>query len=226
MNKSELLKRVDYLISLGEGVIATKSYVEYEGNYVDSGKQMGFRTASLSFIKNLCGEHNPYYKDFDSKVKNDKYDEAQNGVNILLSLKNEIEQDWLISIKQLVSAEIFSDFMEMAKYLLDNRFKDPAAVMIGSVLEEHLRLLCKNNSVETHKMKGEDLISKKADALNADLVKANVYGVLEQKNITAWLDLRNRAAHGKYDEYSKEQVDLMYMGVLNFIMTNNKSTYR
>lgn len=43
--------------------------------------------------------------------------------------------------------------------------------------------------------------------------------MLEQKNITAWLDLRNKAAHCKYDEYSIEQVNLMYQGVLNFIMT-------
>lgn len=220
MNKSDLIKRIDYLISLGEGVLKTERYIDYDGNYVDSGKQMGFRVASLSYIKNLCGEFHPYYKDFDSKIKGYTYDEAQNGLNILLSLKNEIEQDWLISIKQLVSAEIFSDFIEMAKYLLDNNYKDPAAVMIGSILEEHIRLLCKSNSVDVYFKKGEDIVPKKADVLNADLVKANVYGVLEQKNITAWLDLRNRAAHGKYEEYSKEQVTIMYLGVLNFIMTH------
>ena len=80
-------------------------------------------------------------------------------------------------------------------------------------------MLCKNHSVDIEFKKSGDLVLKKANLLNADLVKAGAYGVLEQKNVTAWLDLRNRAAHGKYDEYSIEQVNLMYQGVLNFIMT-------
>ncbi|MGJ8715769.1 MAG: hypothetical protein ACSHXG_11745 [Maribacter stanieri] len=107
----------------------------------------------------------------------------------------------------------------MSKHLLEKKYKDSAAVMIGSVLEEHLRQLCSKNSVAITFEKNEKLIPKKANLLNADLVKTEAYGVLEQKNVTAWLDLRNRAAHGKYEEYSIEQVDLMYLGVLNFIMT-------
>ena len=105
----------------------------------------------------------------------------------------------------------------MSKHLLDEKYKDPAAVMIGSVLEEHLRQLCSNNSVDTEIVKGTDRVPKKADLMNSDLVKAGIYGVLEQKNVTAWLDLRNRAAHGKYSEYTFEQVQLMYQGVLDFI---------
>jgi hypothetical protein len=30
--------------------------------------------------------------------------------------------------------------------------------------------------------------------------------MLDQKQITAWLDLRNNAAHGKYSAYSDTQV--------------------
>ena len=220
MNKLDLTKRVDYLISQGNTVLSTKRYIQHSGSFVNSGQQLGFRTASLSFIKNLYGESHPYYKDFNKNVQDNADFETENGINILLSIKNEIEQGWLVSIKQLVSAEIFSDFLEMGKYLLDSNYKDPAAVMIGSVLEEHLRLLCKNNSIDITITKGVDILPKKADVLNADLVKAGVYGVLEQKNVTSWLDLRNRAAHGKYSEYSQEQVKLMYSGLLNFIITN------
>lgn len=187
-------------------------------DYVNLGLLTGFRTASLSFIKNLYGQNHPYYLNFDERVKRAAYYDTENGINILVSIKNEIENDWLISLKQIVSAEIFSDFLDMSKYLLDNKYKDASAVMIGSVLEEHLRFLCNNNSVDITVTKVADIIPKKADTLNADLVKAGVYGVLEQKNVTAWLDLRNRAAHGKYSEYSQEQVELMYQGVLNFII--------
>ena len=108
----------------------------------------------------------------------------------------------------------------MSKYFLEQNYKDPAAVMIGSVLEEHLRFLCENNSIETSSHSGTTLKPKKAEVLNTELTKAEVYGLLEQKNVTAWLDLRNKAAHGKYNEYNIEQVSIMYQGVLNFIMSN------
>lgn len=219
MKKEELLHRLNHFIAQGRNVLATKQYSQFSGDYVNFGLQMGFKTGCLSFLKNLYGEEHPYYKNFNNLIKGDSYSDTENGINILLAIQNEIENDWLISLKQLVSAEIFSDFLEMSKYLLDNNFKDASAVMIGSVLEENLRLFCQKFAIETTIIKGNDIIPKKADLLNSDLVKAGAYGVLEQKNVTAWLDLRNRAAHGKYSEYSKEQVDLMYLGVLNFITT-------
>jgi glutaredoxin len=36
---------------------------------------------------------------------------------------------------------------------------------------------------------------------------AKVYSLLDQKNITAWLELRNKAAHGEYEKYVAQQVE-------------------
>jgi hypothetical protein len=49
------------------------------------------------------------------------------------------------------------------------------------------------------------------------LAKVGVYNKLDQKNITALLDLRNKAAHGQYGEYTKSQVELMHQSVLDFV---------
>ena len=40
-----------------------------------------------------------------------------------------------------------------------------------------------------------------------------VYSGLDQKSVTRWLDLRNKASHGKHSEYTKEQVALTLQGV-------------
>ncbi|WBL23837.1 HEPN domain-containing protein [Zunongwangia sp. HRR-M8] len=109
----------------------------------------------------------------------------------------------------------------MAEHLLEENYKDPAAVMIGSVLEEHLKQLCQKESIETFIIKNDKKIPKKADRLNSELASNNCYNKLDQKSITSWLDLRNKAAHGHYSEYSIEQVNLMYQGVLNFISRNS-----
>ncbi len=217
MNTKELISRVDFLINKGQGALAGKKHSEFVTSYVETGLYVGFRSACLSFIASLFGENHSYYKEFNTQVNNSYDYNIESGINILLSIKNEIEQGWLTSLKELITAEVFSDFLEMSKHLLDEKYKDASAVMIGSVLEEHLRQLCLKNSIDITYLKGSDSIPKKANLLNSDLTKAGVYQVLEQKNVTAWLDLRNRAAHGKYSDYKIEQVDLMYQGVLDFI---------
>ena len=104
--------------------------------------------------------------------------------------------------------------MEMAKYLLSEGYKDAAAVIAGSVLEENLRKLCAKGAISEFDAKGNP---KKASALNDDLAKASTYTKLEQKSITAWLDLRNNAAHGHFDKYDAKQVELYLNGILDFL---------
>ena len=123
---------------------------------------------------------------------------------------------YLLSVEQLIGANLFSDFIEMAEHLLEQGYKDPAAVLVGGVLEEHLRQLCARNGVPVD-VGGKP---KKADSMNADLLTAGVYQKLDQKSVTAWLDLRNKAAHGKYGEYSAQQVQLLLQGVRDFLTRN------
>lgn len=114
---------------------------------------------------------------------------------------------------ELIHADVFSDYLEMAAYLLREGYKDAAAVITGSTLEAHLKNLCRKHGlpIETQ---GKP---KKADKLNSDLAGAKAYSLGDQKIATAWLDLRNNAAHGKYAEYTKEQVELMVAGVRDFL---------
>jgi hypothetical protein len=49
------------------------------------------------------------------------------------------------------------------------------------------------------------------------LAAASTFSKLDQKNVTAWLDLRNKAAHGKYAEYETPQVNLLIGGIRDFI---------
>lgn len=212
--------RINELISLSEEVLSTQKttpgYSKY-GASVNASLFNQFRASSLSFLKNLFGENHPYYQEFNTNVKDNAPSHTNIGKGILKAVKQEIDGGWLFTVKGLVSAEIFSDFLEMAEYLLQEGYKDPAAVMTGSVLEEHLRQLCGRNGIPVEANRGGKLSPKKADLLNADLANAGIYNKLDQKSITSWLDLRNKAAHGKYAEYTKEQVNLMYQGVTNFI---------
>jgi hypothetical protein len=133
---------------------------------------------------------------------------------ILQALRDEYEAGYLQSVFELVHADIFADFLDMAGYLSEQNYKDAAAVITGSVLEAHLRKLCGKHGITV--VKADGTTPKTADALNSELTAAGSYSMLDQKSVTAWLDLRNKAAHGKYSEYTQEQVTLMTLGVRDF----------
>ena len=217
MKLNDLKIRVQQLIQKGQETLATK---KQDGYYisVDNRKYIEFRSSSLSFFEKTFGSTHPYYNEFDTKVNGLDSSYTEIGIGILEAVKDEIEGGWLFTIKGLVSAEIFSDFLEMASYLLSKGYKDSSAVMIGSVLEEHLRQLCIKNNIKIEINKSDKMVPQKADFLNSELASSNVYNKLDQKNVTAWLDLRNKAAHGKYTEYTRDQVELMLKSVTDFMI--------
>lgn len=219
MRLHDFITRADQLIAQADEVLATNHKVDYM-TYVDYGAFAGFRTSSLSFLNNLFDAQHPYYTDFDKRCAEAHPSDTSAGKAIIVAVREELKGGWLNTARGLLSAEIFADFLEMASYLLSEGYKDAAAVIDGSVLEEHLRQLCAKNSIAVTYPKGTDLVPKKADTLNADLAGANVYNKLDQKHVTAWLDLRNKAAHGKYGEYTRDQVQLMHQGIGDFMVRN------
>ena len=132
----------------------------------------------------------------------------------LKGLRNDIAKGRLRTLEARMTENVFSDMLEGAEQLLSERWNDPAAVICGSVLEEHLRKLCHKVGLPVVQDGGKP---KKADTINADLLRADVYSKLDQKNVTAWLDLRNKAAHGEYTNYNNEQVVNLLNGVREFI---------
>lgn len=139
-------------------------------------------------------------------------------IGVVQALLSDLKNDHIKSLVELVHADLFSDFLEMANHLLEAGYKDASAVVAGSALEVHLRALCQKNSVSTEIERPDGTVTaKKAESMNSDLAKGDVYSKLDQKSVTAWLDLRNKAAHGKYAEYQAEQVALLIAGIREFI---------
>jgi hypothetical protein len=220
MKLDDLIIRVDELLLQTTIVRKTVTTDSIGIEQVDYAQLRGLRTAGLSFIERLFGNTHPYYIEFRDGVSREYIQSVEIANVVLLNIKNELKGGWIFSTKGLVSAEIFSNFLEMANHLLAEGYKDAAAVMIGSVLEEHLRQLCYKEGINTTISKGGKNSFKKANTLNDELASNAVYNKLDHKNVIAWLDLRNNAAHGKYNEYTQEQVKLMLSSVSDFISRN------
>jgi hypothetical protein len=137
---------------------------------------------------------------------------------ILQAIRSDYDADRIRTFQELVHSDLFADILEAAEYLLGESYKDPAAVMAGGVLEQHLRELCRKLGVDTTFVNGKgETKPKMLDAMNADLAKAGAYGKIEQKEVTAWVGIRNAAAHGEYDKYDDRQVGQMVAGIRSFI---------
>jgi hypothetical protein len=216
MKLDDFITRVEELIALGDATSATRRAAHgVPVEYLNEGLAAQFRAAALSFLRNVYGEHHSHYTDFERHTTGRIMPiGAEKARGVLVAVRDEMKGGWLRTAKGLVSAEIFTDFLEMAEHLLSNGYKDAAAVMTGSVLEEHLRQVASRFTVTATNDQGKP---KKAEILNHDLVKASAYNMLDSKQITGWLDLRNKAAHGHYGDYSAQQVRNMLDGVTNFM---------
>lgn len=217
MALADFLSRADAIIQLGERTRDTAGSTQWGGTFVDAGLFGEFRAGGLAFIRDVFGESHPLFKDIDKRTESNTTFYVDQGLGVIRAARTTIEKGWLRTTTGLVSAEIFADFIEMARHLLDQGYKDPAAVLIGGVLEERLRQLCDRNAIPLT----VGSAPKKADAMNNELAAANVYNKLDQKLVTGWLDLRNKAAHGQYDQYGAEQVGLMLQGVTDFVARNS-----
>jgi hypothetical protein len=170
-------------------------------------------TRCAAAIDRLTPPHSPYVAQAQ-KVGGFPGEVWAATAGVVRALRADYEAGYMQTVEELIHADVFADFLDMADELYAKNYKDPAAVIAGSVLEEHLRKLAVANrvAIETG---GKP---KKADTINADLVKAGVYNKLVQKQITAWLGLRNDAAHGHYDQYDAGQVAALIRDVRDFMV--------
>jgi len=213
MRTHDLVKRADELIQMADSSLS-QTYQSSGVSRLKPEPLALFRTSALSFIRNVYGDAHSYYADFEGRVTHNHIGAVQYGRGVISAIRNELAGGWTSTVKGLLSAEIFSNFLEMAAHLMAERYKDAAAVMIGSVLEQHLRQLANNAGIAIVSPDGR---SKRADSVNVELSKNGIYNMLDQKQVTAWLELRNKAAHGDYEAYTHDQVQGMLDGVTGFM---------
>jgi hypothetical protein len=213
--EDKISARLDELVDLGKKVLATRKSPapnHMTSDFVDVQLMNQWLTSCLNLIGKIFGESSPHYLRLKEQFPNyPKYPNAQQAFGVLLSAKDDFDSGAIFDIRRLIEAEVFDDFLEQAEHLLQVGYFQPAAVVIGSVLEDGVRKLCQANDIPASE-------KPKLDWMNSELAKKAVYSKLIQKRITAIADLRNSAAHGKWDEFDSSDVEAMLRDVRD-IMT-------
>jgi uncharacterized protein YutE (UPF0331/DUF86 family) len=205
MTTNEILKRFDELIKLGnEGLLK-----ETGERSISYSKFVGFRAASLSFLERIFGTDHPYFKSLSHDVRG--YGHADAGVSILQAARHEVEGGWLTTIEGQVSAEIFADFIALAKKALDEN-KDVAAVLACAALEDALKRLAKKQNLEV-----DD--KEMSDVINALKASGAIKGA-QAPIVQSYVKLRNKAFHAEWDKIDKESVSGLIAFTEQFLLTN------
>lgn len=214
----------DVLIEQLDAVTAALGELQLQSKHDDlSGLPVNLYMQVLTMadaaVKRLAPISSAYARQMSQIVEAKGYERLKmlSAIGVIEALRRDIAAGYVHSVEELLHGELFGDFLSMADHLLNEAYKDAAAVIAGSTLEAHLRTLCEKHGIDIEYSRAGELRPKKADLLNAELVKAEAYSKLDQKNVSAWLDLRNKAAHGHYDEYEKDQVGLMISGIRDFV---------
>lgn len=207
----ELAAQLDELI-----VIAEKVIDDDWGNEPRANRQARISCNRLEAAIDRIAPPNTLYTDrldeFRSELLEEKFDEVY---SIAVALRDDLKAGWVESFVELVHANTYDNYLSMAAGLLQSGYKDAAAVITATSLEVHIRSLCLRSGVEIKLPSGAP---KKADVMNTELRKAGVYNDLQQKSVTAWLGLRNKAAHGEWDAYDDRDVRALSQGVRDFIL--------
>lgn len=200
---------LDEIVELGESLPYNRDRYEYDWALFQV-----WRARAETLLIELLGPNSVYYQRFVAATMTSAGSVStfyrDSSLGILKGVRADFIAGRLASLRSLVTAEVFADFLDMADHLLANGYKDPSASLIGAVLERGLRDLARKNALSIRKR--DDL-----SALNSKLAQAGVYSRLAQQNIQVWATIRNYADHGQFDQYDKQGVSAMLAGVRSFL---------
>ena len=180
--------------------------------YVESGVWQKWATSAESLIGAVCGTQSPYYKNFSMERErcNGDHHEVKALVGIFRSAKEAFDGGYIFDIERDVSAEIFGDFVVLAKRALLEDNKDVAAVLASAALEDVLKRYARSNGLDV-----DD--ASMSDVIGAIKSKGLVSGA-QKSMLTAMLQMRNHAMHAKWDKIAKPEVSSLIAFVEQFLL--------
>ncbi len=206
----------DPIVSQLSEVIADLRKSENENGYLEDYDARRIATRARAAIRRYAPPGSAYEDDATVVAESDWADsfKAEQFAAIVHALRDDYAAGGLSAIEEIVHADLFDDFLSMADELLSKGFIGPAAVLAGTVLEEHLRKLAKKHGVDAGDGKGR---AKSVEVLGVDLRKVGVITEVQRKSVTAWYAQRTEGAHGRPDNLDDGEVRRMIDGIRNFV---------
>ena len=205
-----VVRRFSELRKKGEAVLAAQSveFVDTHGKSVYKVPSDAFKewaTNVLNLLQRTFGETAVHYKHFLAHY--DSFggwlSDFNDSFSIYKAAQEDFELGYLFNIRTLAKAEVLSDALSQARELLALGYKDPACILARVALESSLKDLVGRFGLSEGKL----------ETMNVELKKAGAYNLAKQKQITAWAEIGNKAAHGEWSAYTLQDASAMVIGV-------------
>ncbi len=222
MSQATIETRLERAIEKGETNLREHVRDGHMGRvYIDGGAHEEWYAQSLSLLQTVFGTESTYAKHFAKEAEGSTDNNVERGLGVVRAALEDVSNGYLWTVSELIHAETFDSFLEQAAHLLEAKYKDAAAVIAGSTLEEHLRALGTKHGVPISATNAKGKTESRAAATISDELKvAGAYNQIENSTVQGFLALRNQAAHGHYKEYEAEQVRSMIDGIRSFMLRN------
>lgn len=206
--KDELLAQLDALIAEGrrlDGSYAMVSMGTRESAIAEVEFQ-AFAAAARAAVDRISGKGSEFYAGLPTQIP-DRIAVLGYGGSVvpvltgaLIALRRAVEAGLLISLENRLRANVYDDFLVQADELLKANYHVAAMVLIGGVLEDHLKKLCIARSLA---WSGNGSLSKYNDLLRDH---PTAYDTSAWRRIQSIGDDRNKAAHGAGDKVKPDDV--------------------
>lgn len=234
--RQKFLHRFDELLVEGRSIhrdikeIPGRHYQSVDDRYhqkpstysVEWPRFVGWRTRCVTLLGQVIAADSSHKQALDrlTVIENGKI-QLEWGISFLEAIKDDFEHGFLDKLGAMVESEIAADYMGQAEQLLADGQSGkydhvPAAVLAGAVLEKALRTLC-DRQVPPVPTSKQDGTPKTLNPLIDDLKKAAAFNESKAKQLRAWADIRNHAAHGEFDQFKRSDVEPMVKGINTFL---------
>lgn len=175
--------------------------------YYETAAWQQWATSAQHIIHSAFGEVSPHYRNF-SAAYGKCYGwphEVDALKGIFRAAKADYDGGYAFSMQALISGEIYSDFVSLAKRALAEDGKDVAAVLACAALEDALKRLAVLNGLEVSDKSMQDVVN----ALKAK----GLVGGAQKTLLDSMPKIRDYAMHAHWDKITPQDVG----SVLGFV---------
>ena len=231
--KDKYIQRLDELIRIGSSIPMRQHSRITSANRITGEKRfqhydlaswpefIEWRTSCIAVLDQIVPGSSLLRKTVDKfDTLGSEPNKVEFAVAFLRSVRMEVDAGSLDSLALQVEATVLADYLAQAEGLIQESKEVltyvPAAVLAGASLERGLRILCERlDPAEPVARQGGGFLGM--GALIDTLKRRQVFNELQAKQLRAWTALRNSAAHGKQEEFSRHQVEQMVEGIGAFL---------
>ncbi len=236
--KEKYLNRLDTLIAKGSEICERsvskrgpwRGHTGIDGHHVYGPDEMHtvhpdftkWKLSVVNLLEQILPKEHPHrkYIEFIQNMSS-KLNLIQFVIQLLQSIREDFSEGFLNDLIHQIEMKISSDYMEQAESLVEEKTGStlnhiPAAVLAGAVLEKRLKQLCLEQIPEIP-LFTDGGKPKTMNPLIEDLKKAGSVSGTRAKELKAWADIRNNAAHGNFESIVRSEVERMITGIKAFL---------